>query len=198
VPEFSGPKYLTPVTVKVRWQDRNKGLNTRYTTGIFTSINSPYNFNLMDTSGYGTKWCYDLFDFLRRQGFDTNGKAIGKYFIDEQEMDSEFVKMLNVHTEIAYVKFMEDMPGDHGGLINWLVIYTRKGKDLRSVPGKMNSIPVAGYTKYLEFTQPDRITYLWIPSVSGNNFKIKRYVGTLTIQGIDERGNPYFYRTDIK
>ena len=198
VPDFIGPKYLTPVTVKVRWQDRNKGLNTRYTTGIFTSINSPYNFNVMDTSGYGTKWCYDLFDFLKRQGFDTNGKAIGKYFIDEQERDSEFVRMLNVHTDIAYVKYMEDMPGDHGGLTNWLVVYTRQGKDLRSVPGKMNQMLIVGYSQTFPFINPDRITSLWIPDIRGNTFKIKKISGVLTVQGIDEQGVPFFYRTEFK
>jgi hypothetical protein len=152
----------------------------------------------MDTSGYGTKWCSDLFDFLRRQGFDTSGKGIGKYFIDEQEMDSEFVRMLNVHTEIAYVKYMEDMPGNHGGLTNWLVVYTRKGKDLRSVPGKMNKMLIVGYSQAIPFTSPDRITSLWIPDIKGNTFKIKKIAGLLTIQGIDEHGIPSFYRTEIK
>jgi len=210
IPDFNATKYLTPVTVHAKWQDRNKGLDKRYTSGIYSIMNSPFNFNMMD-SNVVNKWTYDIGSFLKfnvpnnpanlkpGQDFDLTGY---KVFIDEMEIDTqiaqEMVHSLNVHTEVAYVKIIEDMTDNRGNPIKYLCIYKRKDKDLRGVPGKMNRIPVVGYSKYLEFTQPDRITYLWIPSVRENVFKIKKYVGTLTIQGIDEQGTPYFYRTEIK
>jgi hypothetical protein len=210
IPDFNATKYLTTVTVHAKWQDRNKGLDKRYTTGIYSIINSPFNYNMMD-SNVVNKWTYDIGSFLKfnvpnnpmnlkpGQDFDLTGY---KVYIDEMEIDTqiaqEMVHSLNVHTEVAYVKIIEDMTDNRGNPTKYLCIYKRKDKDLRGVPGKMNRIPVVGYTKYLEFTQSDRITYLWIPSVRENVFKIKKYVGTLTIQGIDEHGSSYFYRTEIK
>jgi hypothetical protein len=52
-----------------------------------------------------------------------------------------------------------------------VLIYTRKGKDFRSMPGGLNTVFIKGYDRILPFT-PDNRTLCWRPWEKGHNFRI--------------------------
>ncbi len=165
-------------------------MDRRYTTGIFTWP-SHFNFDLRDTNS--TKYTYDLEDYLKRNlpgfiGFDRY-----ELYLDEVPTNADWLRALRVKTEIAYVKIIEDVRNSP-----ILAVYRRKDRDLRSVPGKMKKIPLSGYSIPAEFTQPDRITSLWVSYQNENSFKIKKCTGRLVIEGVNNNGEPIYYETIIK
>ena len=182
--------YLKTAVVKTRWADRNKALDHRYVKDLKFTWPSQFNFDLRDT--VATKYTFDLIDYLHRElpFFDVSitrdsapkfKKKNIDFYLDEQPMSWDFLNsLLNVHTDIAYVKVIEDIDPDRP----IIAVYRRDAKDLRSVPGKLGRIPILGYATPAPFTQPDRITSLWIPSLTGNKFKIRNCTGRLVIEGL--------------
>jgi len=191
---FSG-KYLQRVIVHARWADRNAALDHRYASAWYQG-HTRYNWNLMDSNR--TKWCLDLGDFLLKElggdriaGFPFRGYRV---YLDEVELlDPEWINNFDIHTDLAYVKIIEDM-----GPKPILAIYHRKGRDAWTIPGKLNRICVKGYTSSVPFSQPDRITSLWIPDQRGTSFTIKKHSGKLAIAGVNQKGMPVYYSTTIK
>jgi hypothetical protein len=53
-----------------------------------------------------------------------------------------------------------------------ICIYTRKGKDFRTMRGGMTGMPIKGYTPIIPF-QSDEITLYWRPLETGHSFNIK-------------------------
>lgn len=86
-----------------------------------------------------------------------NGLVDGLFFVDEIQMDVDFVERIPV-SQVAYVKFFPPgsimYPGV--GISCVLSIYTKKGDDLLSVmPSFLNSFSYPGYTSEKFFPQPD-------------------------------------------
>ncbi len=144
-----------------------------------------------------TRYTYDLGDYLTRNlpFFLHRGGFKGyELYLDEFPTDIEYLSALNVKTDIAYVKEIDDA----GSSKPILAIYRRDAIDLRPVPGKMNKIPILGYATPAPFTQADRITSLWIPDQKGNSFKIRKLSGRLVIEGLNYKGQVFHYETIVK
>jgi hypothetical protein len=118
------------------------------------------------------------------------------YFVDEQEYPPYALRAFDFD-RIAYIKilesdflstkeaqFMLSSPGssspnsknslripDQKTAIN-VCIYTRKGKDFRTMRGGMKGMPINGFTKIIPFVS-DNITLYWHPMETGHRFNIK-------------------------
>lgn len=74
-----------------------------------------------------------------------------------------------------------------------IAIYTRKGKDWRTMPTGVNAVEVKGYDELWKFGG-DRITLYWNPIVVANKFRIRFYNNQgirsfrVVIEGINNRG----------
>jgi hypothetical protein len=118
------------------------------------------------------------------------------YFVDEQEYPPFALRAFDFD-RIAYIKILEsdflstresqfmlsspgtsspdNKPGlrvpDQKTAIN-VCIYTRKGKDFRTMRGGMKGMPITGYTKIIPFAS-DNITLYWHPLETGHSFRIR-------------------------
>ena len=157
-----------------------------YNRDIFSYINAQ-----------GGRLCYDrVGDSMK----DPLGHPV-HYYVDEIEYDPLSLHMFDF-SSIAYIKVLESdfLPGNatveeltqsstikgkdlSQGLklhipvdqtpVN-VLIYTRKGKDFRTMPGGLNTVFIKGYDKILPFT-PDNRTLCWRPWEKGNNFRVHFY-----------------------
>jgi hypothetical protein len=123
------------------------------------------------------------------------------YYVDEIQYDHLSLRMFDF-SSIAYVKILEsdflpvtktvdDIARNCTGFgkdtvqklklhltgqqtpVN-VLIYTRKGKDFRSMPGGLNTVYIKGYDKILPFS-PDNRTLCWLPWEKGHSFRIHFY-----------------------
>jgi len=129
--------------------------------------------------------------------YDILGHPI-HYFVDEQEYVPFAIRAFDFD-RIAYVKILEsdflstnetqfslESPGKSGSgsskasnlrvpvqktAIN-VCIYTRKGKDFRTMRGGMHGMPIQGYTDIIHFSS-DGITLFWHPADTGHTFNIR-------------------------
>ena len=108
------------------------------------------------------------------------------FFLDEMKSDAEVVGNISM-SQIAYIKvfrppFFGGTGGSSGGAI---AIYTRKGGDVKSIPGKGLAFKyLDGYTITKQFYSPNyeiennstadvRTTLYWNPYITTNHTKHK-------------------------
>lgn len=190
---------LETVTVKAKAKSATEQMDEKYASGLFKGGDG-YNFNLVDDPA-STSY-QNIFTYLQ-------GKVAGlqittgagstslswrgstpTIFLDEVPVDVDMISTIPV-TDVAYVKVLRPpfigAPG--GGAGGAIAVYTRKGNDVKSAPGKgMNSSVIAGYTPYKQFYSPNyerfdprndqqdiRTTLYWNPLVSTSvkNHKVK-------------------------
>ena len=176
------------VTVKSRVKSPAEELEKKYVSGLFSG--DGYQFDMInDPSATGA---LDVLSYLsgRVAGLSVNGTGTQStatwrgsqtsIFIDEMPADAERLQAMSM-ADIAYIKvlrppFFGATGGGAGGAIS---VYTRKGGDIKSEPGKgLDSKHLAGYTVMKEFyspnyeTNPDkkseqdvRTTLYWNPYV---------------------------------
>ncbi|WP_147313860.1 hypothetical protein [Deminuibacter soli] len=189
--------YLQGVTVTTSWQNKNKWLDKKYTTNEFTWP-SHFNFNLMDKDA--TKDIYSISDYLKRNlmGFEYDagnvqpeyhGKAVS-FFLDEQPVGWSNIKFLPIK-ELAYAKVIEDYNRYGKNDPIRICIYRRKGDDIQEKETNMKKMMITGYTRPLNWTQPDRITYLWVPYIHTNTFSFKNpgKKCRVIVEGISDKGD---------
>jgi hypothetical protein len=77
-------------------------------------------------------------------------------FLDEVATDASFISSVNVN-DVAYIKvFRPPFMGGFNGANGAIAIYTRRGNDVKSEPGKgLNNNKVFGYTLIKEFYSPN-------------------------------------------
>ena len=183
-------KVLENVTVQSKAKPAKQILSEKYTSGLFTGGDA-IDFDLVnDPTGLGS---LDIFSYLQgkvaglqitQNGAETSLQWRGgspQIFLDEVATDAEFVSSVSV-SDIAYVKVFRPpfFGGSGGGAGGAIAIYTRRGNDVKSEPGKgLGSNSVIGYSLIKEFYSPNyaasnekdllkdiRTTLYWNPLIS--------------------------------
>ncbi len=166
---------LKPVIIKAKWNDRNLALNKNYVRSKEFEAIEQFSFDLRNPINTGGT--YTVMDYLQRelpQGWARYYLPIPEcwrgidIYIDEKKVDPEFAKRRPL-SEFAYAKAYQSLHPPCA----CLVLYTRKGEDLRSLPSSMNTLPISGYSRSLTWTTPDLITYHWNPFVTSSTYKFK-------------------------
>jgi hypothetical protein len=153
------------VTVKSKTKSPKDQLDDKYTSGLFKG--DGYQFDFVNDPA--AQSAIDVLSYLqgRVAGLTINGTgsqatvswrgSSTSFFIDEFQADVERVQTMSIN-DIAYIKvlrppFFGATGGGGGGAI---AIYTRKGGDVKSEPGKgLDNKKLAGYTIMKEFYSPN-------------------------------------------
>ncbi len=181
-------KVLETVTIKAKTKSPVQLLDEKYASGLFSGGDG-YQFDLLDdTRALGSR---SIFDYLQGQvaGLQINSASSPpslqwrggspQLYLDEVPADPSFVSSIPI-SDVAYIKvlrppFMGSVNGGSGAI----AIYTRRGDDRKSAPGKgLSSNTVTGYTAIREFYSPNygtispdddkqdlRTTLYWNPQV---------------------------------
>jgi hypothetical protein len=186
--KFLKGKVLATVTIKANPKSRLDEMDKKYTSGLFSGGDG-YEFNLLDDPFAMS--AQDIFQYLQ-------GKVAGlqitpgnpptlswrggtpQLYVDEMQTQPDMVSTIPV-SDVAFIKvfrppFMGGIGGGSGGAI---AIYTRRGDDTKSAPGKgLSNNAVSGYTAIRQFYSPNyetisedndkkdlRTTLYWNPSV---------------------------------
>ncbi len=180
-------KTLENVTVKSKTKSALELMDEKYASALFQG--DSYQFDLLsDPLAAST---LNIFTYLQGKvaglQINTNGNTPSlqwrggspQIYVDEVQADPAFVASVSVK-DIAYVKvFRPPFMGGFNGANGAIAIYTRKGNDSRSEPGKgLSNNKVYGYTRIREFYSPNygtfrqgneqkdlRTTLYWNPSV---------------------------------
>lgn len=182
-------KTLENVTVKSRTKTPLQLMDEKYTSGLFTSgdgyqfdvVNDPFAASSMNIFNYLQGKVAGL--MINTSGGNTSlqwrGGTPGLY-LDEMATDVDMISSVNVN-DVAYIKvFRPPFLGGFNGGNGAIAIYTRRGNDVKSDPGKgLANNKVQGYTlvkqfyspNYSTFTQQNeqrdlRTTLYWNPTVS--------------------------------
>ena len=162
-------KTLETVVVKGTTKSQVQIMDEKYTSGFFKGSDS-YQFDLVNdpfSSSYQS-----IFNFLQGKvpGLQITGAGSNvsmqwrggtpQVFLDEVPTDVNMVSSIPV-TDIAYVKvFRPPFYGGSGGSGGGIAIYTRRGNDVKSAPGKgLNNNTITGYTPVRQFYSPNYATF---------------------------------------
>ncbi|MBS1621203.1 MAG: hypothetical protein JST10_09365 [Bacteroidetes bacterium] len=181
-------KLLENVTITSRTKSPLEIMDNKYTSGMFSSGDS-YQFDIVhDPLASGSP---NIFYFLQSKvaGLQINttssppsltwrGGTPGIY-IDEVPTDADMVSGIPV-SDVAYVKvFRPPFMGGYNGGNGAIAIYTRRGDDIKSEPGKgLSNSTVSAYSLIRQFYSPNydsfkpendrkdvRTTLYWNPQV---------------------------------
>jgi hypothetical protein len=186
--EMMKVKTLENVTVKSRGKSPKQLMDEKYASGLFSGGDG-YEFDLAnDPMAAGSQ---NIFTYLQGKvaglQINTGGGQPSlqwrggspQLYLDQTPTDANFVSSLSVN-DVAYIKvFRPPFMGGFNGANGAIAIYTRKGNDVKSVPGKgLASNKVYGYTPIKEFYSPNyasfsirneqrdiRTTLYWNPSL---------------------------------
>lgn len=161
----AGGTVLQTVTVKTKVKSRLQELEDKYASGLFKGGDG-YSFDLTNEPASGM---YDIFSYLQGKvaGLQITGTGSNaavswrgsptSLFLNEMPGDPSMLSSVNIN-DIAYIKvlrppFMGSIGGGAGGAI---AIYTKKGGDVKSNPGKgLAKSIVTGYSSVKEFYSPN-------------------------------------------
>lgn len=180
-------KTLENVTVKSRTKSAIQLMDEKYASGLF--IGDGYQFDLVnDPSAWSS---LNIFSYLQGKvaGLQVNTSSnppsltwrggSPQLYLDEVPTDPDFISSVGVN-DVAYIKvFRPPFMGGFNGANGAIAIYTRKGNDVKSTPGKgLNNNKVYGYTLIKEFYSPNyssfkqtneqrdiRTTLYWNPAI---------------------------------
>jgi hypothetical protein len=182
-------KTLENVTVKSKTKPAIQVMDEKYTSGLFQGGDS-YQFDLLNDPFAGS--AINIFNYLQGKvaGLQVNASAnppslqwrggAPQLYLDEVATDADFISSVNVN-DVAYIKvFRPPFMGGFNGANGAIAIYTRRGNDVKSEPGKgLSNNKVYGYTLIKEFFSPNygsfsqlneqrdlRTTLYWNPSVA--------------------------------
>jgi hypothetical protein len=182
-------KVLATVTIKGKTKSPVELLDEKYTSGLFSGGDA-VQFDLLNDpfaiSSYG------IFNYLQGKvaGLQINTTSnpptlqwrggTPQLYLDESPTDADMISNIPV-SDIAYIKVLRPpfMGGTGGGSAGAIAIYTRRGNDVKSAPGKgLDNNMVNGYTALRQFYSPDyssiseenekkdlRTTLYWNPRV---------------------------------
>ncbi len=194
--KLKGSGVLQEVIVKTKARPVVDALDNTYATGMFNGGDA-YQFDV--TNDVRAQSAQTVFTYLQGlvpglQILQQEGETVAKwrhhttdFFLDEMLSDADMVGSINMN-DIAYIKvfkppFFGGRGGSPGGAI---AVYTRKGADVKSTPGKGISFKyLEGYTAYKEFYTPNyekqndaslpdvRTTLYWNPYILADASKKK-------------------------
>lgn len=162
-------KTLENVTVKSKGKSPTQLLDEKYASGLFSGGDG-YEFDLVNDP-FATS-AINIFTYLQGKvaGLQINASGANpsmqwrggspQLYLDETPVDASFISSLNV-SDVAYIKvFRPPFMGGFNGANGAIAIYTRRGNDVKSEPGKgLNSNKVFGYTLIKEFYSPNYATF---------------------------------------
>jgi hypothetical protein len=189
-------KVLENVTLKTKTKTPVQVLDEKYASGMFSGGDG-YQFDLVnDVFANSTP---NIFTYLQGKVAGLNINANGStpsmdwrggsplLFLDETQVDVSFISSMSVN-DVAYIKvFRPPFFGASGGSSGAIAIYSRRGSDAKSVPGKgLTSSSVSGYSLIRQFYAPNyssfnaanekkdlRTTLYWNPQVGTSVLKNK-------------------------
>ncbi|RYY62110.1 MAG: hypothetical protein EOO05_04005 [Chitinophagaceae bacterium] len=161
---------LANVIVKSKTKSPVEVLDERYTSGLFSGGDS-YNFDM--TNDPFANSATNIFTYLQGKvaGLQINnaqsqqpslswrGQSPGVY-LNEMQTDLSMIATLPV-SDVAYIKvFRPPFMGGFNGAGGAIAIYTKKGGDQKSEPGKgLSNNTVTGYTMMREFYSPNYASF---------------------------------------
>jgi hypothetical protein len=170
IQELLRGKMLQNVTVTANRKSTLQQMEEKYTGGLFRGGDG-YQFDLInDPSAFARG---NVFEYLQGRvaglqitasGADVNLNWRGgspQVFLDEMPVDVSMITNIPM-SEIAYVKVMRPpfVGAVGGGSSGAISVYTRKGGDVQSTPGKgLNNNTITGYTPYKQFYSPNYSTF---------------------------------------
>jgi hypothetical protein len=185
-------KILETVTVTAKTKTPLQKMDDKYASGLFKGSDS-YNFDLVNDPASNAY--PNIFSYLQGKvaglQITTTGSSASmtwrgstpQLYLDEVPTDVDMISSIPV-SDVAYVKvfrppFFGGVGGGSGGAI---AIYTRKGNDTKTTPGKgLSSSTIAGYTPIKQFYSPNydhfdqkneqkdiRTTLYWNPMIVTN------------------------------
>lgn len=222
-------KLLKEVEIKGRISPR-KELDKAYTTGIFSEP-AAYSFDLRNEKHPGDLGDYLRMHLFTQRGYSISEPPIYPnhpllFYVNEELKTWDQIGDMSI-SDIAYIKAMEsDFIGNDsftkfvtgvggfslsGGVGSLgvptqvtpmiIMIYTRKGKDIKKVQG-LNQLILIGYTPIARFTRRDNeATLLWAPLVDANHIRLRFYnngparLFRLTLSGFCDNGKEIYYTT---
>ena len=225
--DLSQVKTLQAAVVR-HWKNRRQELDDTYTSGPFSEPAMYYYDLRNDSSDYNR----DIFWYINSENgrlrydpvadklTDVLGHPI-HYFVDEHEYPDYALRAFEFD-RLAYIKILEcdclstkenqftfKSSGPSTGLgipiqqtaLN-VCIYTRKGKDYRTMRGGMKGMAIKGYSEVFPFA-PDSVTLFWHPLESGHSFRIsfnnsattKRF--RVKVEGVNANGDLIHYETVV-
>lgn len=190
-------KVLENVLIKTKTKTPVQVLDEKYASGMFAGSGDGYQFDLINDKLAGAS--PNIFTYLQGKVAGLNINVAGAtpsldwrggaplLFLDEMQVDANFLTSINVDN-VAYIKvFRPPFYGAAGGSSGAIAIYTRRGGDVASTPGKgLNNASVSGYSLIKQFYSPNyasfnaanerkdlRTTLYWNPQVvtTANNNK---------------------------
>ena len=167
--QFEG-KMLENVLIKAKTKSPVEIMDQKYTSGLFSGGDG-YQFDLLnDKSAIPIG---NIFNYLQGKvaGLQINANdrppsltwrgGPPQLYLDEAPVDADFISSIPV-TNVAYIKvFRPPFFGGFGGGSNGaIVIYSRRGGDIKQEPGKgLANNKVSGYTPIRQFYSPNYGTY---------------------------------------
>lgn len=188
IAEMSRVKTLENVIVKSKTKSQKELMDEKYSSGFFSGGDG-YQFDLVNDPLAVS--ALNIFTYLQGKvaGLQINTSGPNptmqwrggspQLYLNETPVDAGFVSSLSV-TDVAYIKvFRPPFMGGFNGGNGAIAIYTRRGDDIKSEPGKgLASNKVFGYSAIREFFSPNyasfsprneerdlRTTLYWNPSV---------------------------------
>ena len=190
-------KVLETVTIKAKTKLPVDILDEKYTSGLFSGGDS-YQFDLLhDPNAVNS---INIFNYLQGKVAGLQVDATGtppslqwrgstpQIYLNEMPVDANTISSLSV-ADVAYIKVLRPpfFGGSGGGAGGAIAIYTRRGGDTKSTPGKgLNSNTVTGYNSMREFYSPNyssintdndkrdiRTTLYWNPQVITTRYNNK-------------------------
>lgn len=190
-------KVLETVTIKAKTKLPVDILDEKYTSGLFSGGDS-YQFDLLhDPNAVNS---INIFNYLQGKVAGLQVDASGtppslqwrgstpQIYLNEMPVDANTISSLSI-ADVAYIKVLRPpfFGGSGGGAGGAIAIYTRRGGDTKSAPGKgLNSNTVTGYNSMREFYSPNysnfntdndkrdiRTTLYWNPQVITTRYNNK-------------------------
>lgn len=169
IAEMARVKTLENVTVTSRGKTPVQQLDEKYASGMFSGGDG-YQFDLVNDPVASA--AMNIFTYLQGKvaglQITTNGSQTSmnwrggapQIYLDQMPVDVSFVQSLNVN-DIAFVKvFRPPFMGGFNGANGAIAIYTRRGNDVKSEPGKgMANNKVFGYSPIKEFFAPNYASF---------------------------------------
>lgn len=200
-------KMLETVTIKAKTKSPVEVMDEKYASGFFSGGDG-YQFDLVNDPFAASS--LNIFNYLQGKvaglQINTTGNPPSlswrggspQLYVDEVPTDADMVSNIPV-SDVAYIKVLRPpfMGGAGGGSGGAIAIYTRRGDDVKSAPGKgLSNNTVSGYTAIRQFYSPDyskvseenekqdlRTTLYWNPRVETN--------------GVNNKVLLTFYNTDV-
>ena len=187
--KFLNEKVLETVTIQRRTKSPVEIMDEKYATGLFSGGDA-YQFDLVNDPFAGSS--FSIFNYLQGKvaGLQINTSSnppslqwrggAPAIYLDEMASSADMISGIPV-SDVAYIKVIRPpfMGGSGGGGSGAIAIYTRRGSDQKSEPGKgLSNNTVTGYTGIRQFYSPNyetinpenekkdlRTTLYWNPEV---------------------------------